>query len=327
MKTQITILGLGQIGTSIGLALVKHKDKIHRVGHDKYRVTANNAKGVDAVDQITLTLSGAVKDADIVILSLPFQEIYPVLKHIAEDLKDSALVIDTSPLKQPVLQWVEELLPKNCYYVGITPVVNSSFLKELDFGQDTAQPDLFEGCIMAVVSGSSSNEEAVNTAINLVQLLGAAPFFIDPAEIDGLMTMTHIMPRLVAAAMSKVSMDSPGWRESRKIAGKTYAQVTNPIVQDDMPAALAAALIYNQENTSRILNDLIRTLVEFRDLPDQKQLEEQFQNLQMTRDVWWLDREESRWLEAKGPQIPKGGGIFSQLLGIRQPKPPEDSKK
>ena len=76
MKTQISILGLGQIGTSIGLALTKYKDKVHRVGHDKYRVSANNAKGVDAVDKITLTLSGAVKDADIVLLALPFHEIH-----------------------------------------------------------------------------------------------------------------------------------------------------------------------------------------------------------------------------------------------------------
>lgn len=327
MKTQLTILGLGQIGTSIGLALAKYKDKIHRVGHDKYRINANNAKGVDAVDKTTLTLSGAVKEADIVLLSLPFQEIYPVMKHIAEDLKDDVLVIDTSPLKQPVVEWAEELLPDNCYYIGITPVLNSSYLNELGFGQDTAQPDLFEDCLMAVVSGRSANEDAINTTINLVQLLGASPYFIDPVEIDGLMTMTHILPRLLAAAFSKLSQEAPGWRESRKIAGKTYAQVTNPLVQDDLPGALAAVMIYNQENTTRLLNDLIRELVELRDLPDQDQLEALFQKLQKDRDVWWLDRQESRWIEAKGQDIPKGRGVLSQLLGIHSPKPPEDSKK
>ena len=327
MKTQITILGLGQIGTSIGLALAKYKDKILRVGHDKYRIAANNAKGVDAVDNITLTLSGAVKDADIILLSLPFQEIYPVMKHIAEDIKENALVIDTSPLKQPVVEWAEELLPASCHYVGITPVINSSYLNEFDFGQDTAQADLFEDCIMAVVSGRSANEEAINTTINLVQLLGASPYFIDPAEIDGLMTMTHILPLLVAVVMSKVSQEAPGWRESRKVAGKTYAQVTNPLVQDELPGALAAAMIYNQENTTRLLNDLIRELVELRDLPDQAQLEGLFQKLQKERDIWWLDREESRWIEAKGPQIPKGGGVLSQLLGIRPPKPPKEPKQ
>ena len=35
MPVQITIIGLGQIGASMGLALASHKDKILRIGHDK----------------------------------------------------------------------------------------------------------------------------------------------------------------------------------------------------------------------------------------------------------------------------------------------------
>ena len=35
MPVQITIIGLGQIGASMGLALAAHKDAILRVGHDK----------------------------------------------------------------------------------------------------------------------------------------------------------------------------------------------------------------------------------------------------------------------------------------------------
>ncbi len=35
MTIQITILGLGQVGTSIGLALAEKKDAIVRVGNDR----------------------------------------------------------------------------------------------------------------------------------------------------------------------------------------------------------------------------------------------------------------------------------------------------
>ena len=35
MPVQITIIGLGQIGASLGLALAAHKDKVATVGHDK----------------------------------------------------------------------------------------------------------------------------------------------------------------------------------------------------------------------------------------------------------------------------------------------------
>jgi prephenate dehydrogenase len=252
-----------------------------------------------------------------------------VLEHISQDLKEHAVVIDTGPLKQPVLKWAEELLPVDRYYIGFTPVINYDYLKEFDFGQDTAQPDLFDNCLMGVVSGKQANDEVMNLALNLVQMLGASPYFCDAAEIDGLMTMTHILPQLMAASLLKTSQETPGWREARKIAGKTYTQVTNPLIQDDSPATLAASLIYNQENNTRVLNDLIRTLVEIRDLSTtagQSELEELFSKLQSDRDIWLLNRKESRWIETKKMDIPKSG-FMSHLLGIRKPKLPKDKKE
>jgi len=328
MKIKFAILGLGQVGTSIGMILADHKDQFVRVGHDKSRVAVNQAKEKNAVDKITTTLSGAVKDADIVLLALPFQEIYPVLKHIAQDLKEDALVMDTGPLKQPVLKWAEELLPQNRYYVGLTPVIDSPYLEDLDFGPQTAQKDLFSNNLMAVVSGPRSSEAAVNAAVSLVQLLGASPYFTDPAEIDGLMTMTHIMPRLLAAALQKTTHNAPGWREARKFAGKAYTQLTNPLTQDDAPGALAAAVIYNQENTTRVLNDVIRTLVEMRDMsetPDQKELEELFAKLQKDRELWWADRRESRWTDIEMGEIPHRT-LISKIFGFGRPDPRQKDK-
>lgn len=328
MGIQITILGLGQIGTSIGMVLGENKGQIHRVGHDKSQDAVRKAKEKNAVDKVAITLSGAVKDADIVILALPFQEIYPVLEHISQDLKEDTLVLDTGPLKQPVIKWAEELLPENRHYVGITPVLNLSYLEDSDFGPETAQKDLFKDCLMAVVSGNQTNPEAVNMAVNLVQLLGASPYFTDPAEIDGLMTMTHIMPQLLAASLLKSTQDAPGWREARKIAGKPYTQVSTPFSQDDVADALAASVIYNQENTSRVMNDFIRTLVEIRDLSetaDQEKLEDLFTNLQKERDIWWADRQESSWIDAPKRDIPRSS-FLTQLFGFRKRNPPRKDK-
>lgn len=328
MGIQITILGLGQIGTSMGMILADNNDQIHRVGHDKSQDAVRRAKEKNAIDKVAITLSGAVKDADIVILALPFQEIYPVLKHISQDLKEDTLVLDTGPLKQPVIKWAEELLPENRHYVGVTPVLNFMCLEEFEFGPKTAQKDLFKNSLMAVVSGSQTNPDAVNMAVNLVQLLGASPYFTDPAEIDGLMTMTHIMPQLLAASLLKSTQDSPGWREARKIAGKPYTQVSSPFSQDDVAGALAATVIYNQENSSRVLNDFIRTLGEIRDLSettDQEKLEDLFTNLQKERDLWWADRRESRWVDFPKRDIPRST-FLAQLFGFGRSKPPREDK-
>jgi prephenate dehydrogenase len=322
MTIQVTILGLGQIGSSIGLALAKHKEEILRVGHDKDRYAVTFAKNNDVVDKHSITLTGAVEHADIVFLALPFQEIHPILEHICQDLKQGALVIDTGPLKEPVLKWIDELLPEGCDYVGFTPVIGSDYLNEFEFGPDTAAADLFKGSLMGIVGGKKTSEKAVNMAANLAQLLGASPYFSDSAEIDGLMTVSYFLPRLMAASLLKVSLDTPGWKEVRKLTGRAFSQVSSPLGQDEITGALAAGMINNPENTKRVLNDLIRVLIDFRDLDEsvgQDQLEESLTKLQQGRDLWLDDRKKGSWIDMPKTEY-RRRGMLSQLLGFKNRK-------
>ena len=43
MSVQITLIGLGQIGASIGLALAEQKELLQRMGHDKDPSVARQA--------------------------------------------------------------------------------------------------------------------------------------------------------------------------------------------------------------------------------------------------------------------------------------------
>ncbi len=329
MTLQLTIIGLGQIGCSVGMALSEHKGEILRVGHDKSPEAVSFAKENDAVDKTTLTLSGAVRDADIVLLALPLQEIRPVVEHIAQDLKERVLVLETSPLKVPVIAWMEELLPEGASYIGLTPVVKAEYLGEIDHGPETAHPDLFKDSLMGVTSSQTASKEAINMAANFVELLGASPYFADPGEMDGLMSLTHLLPQLLAAVMLEISQKAPGWRDARKFAGKHFAQMTNSFGKDEISGALAAWIDLNQENNTRLINDLIRALVELRDLnstPGREELEESFRSLQQGRDLWMDERDDSPWIAAEKIKIPERRGLLSQLLGFRKPRKREEDE-
>jgi len=146
--------------------------------------------------------------------------------------------------------------------------------------------------------------------------------------MDGLMSMVHLMPQVLAAAMLRISLDAPGWREARKVAGKPYYQLINPFGQDELPGALASSISNNQENTTRLINDLITALVEIRDLSDQTdqvEIEESFKKLQQGRDLWFANRKEGEWVDR--PKIEtRQGGVLSQLLGFMGPKQPREDK-
>ncbi|HQV93794.1 MAG TPA: prephenate dehydrogenase/arogenate dehydrogenase family protein, partial [Anaerolineales bacterium] len=120
MTVQITILGLGQVGSSIGLALASQKN-IKRVGHDKDYEVARLSQKAGAVDEIKINLPSSVSNANIVILSMPLHEIYDTLGYIAQDLQEGTVILDTAPAKGEVASWVGRLIPQERYYVGLSP--------------------------------------------------------------------------------------------------------------------------------------------------------------------------------------------------------------
>lgn len=322
MDNQISIIGLGQIGASVGMALGEFGDAILRVGYDRSQEVVDEAKRKGVVDKVSSTLTGSIEESDIILLALPMHEIRPALEEIADKLKPRALVVDTAPLKRPVLEWSQEILPEECYYVGFTPVLNPDYLHEDQFGIQAARQDLFHGGMMAVVSGSRVDEEALRVATNLIELLGADPFFVDAAEIDGLMTMTYIMPRLLAASLLNATLSKPGWQEGRKIAGRAYARVSGPLTPVDEPTSLASIVMNNQENVIRVIDDVIATLKEFRrdvDEGNQQLLLDTLTKVQEGRDLWWKDRLTASENDREGSHVARGGNLFSRLFGIGRP--------
>jgi prephenate dehydrogenase len=149
MAVQVTIIGLGQIGTSIGLALGEHHELVYRVGHDRELGIARKAEKMGALDKVMINLPSAARQADLILLCLPMDQIRETLALIAPDLKDSAVIMDTGPAKEVVAGWAAELLPAGRHYIGLTPVLNPVYLHEVDAGVDAARPDLFRGGVMA----------------------------------------------------------------------------------------------------------------------------------------------------------------------------------
>ena len=156
MAVQITIIGTGKIGTSIGLALAKHTDKLYRVGHDIHPEITRRAQKMGALDKVAYNLPGSVADADIVLLSLPIDQIHDTLKHITQDLKVGAVVMDTAPVKTAVAGWAKVLLLAGRYYVGLTPSINPKYILMEETGTDAGREDMFANSMMGIAAPSAA---------------------------------------------------------------------------------------------------------------------------------------------------------------------------
>jgi prephenate dehydrogenase len=328
MTVNVTIIGLGQIGASIGLALAAQSDQVKRIGHDKDVRISKQAEKMGAVDKSMINLPASVRDADLVLLALPTDQIRETMAIIGPELKDSAVVMDTAPVKEVVAAWAKELLPPGRFYVGLTPVLNPAYLQEHETGQEAAHADLFKGGLMVIVVPPSTASEAVKLADDLARLLGCSPLFADPLEVDSLMAATHTLPQLLAAALLNITVDQPGWREGRKLAGRAYAELTAPIVLLGGPEAVASSALLSHEHTVRAIDNLIAALQAFRsDIKEQDAaaLTERLELARAGREAWWGERQSARWGADEQPgsvEMPRPSDMFGRMFGLgRKPKP------
>ncbi len=324
MNVQITIIGLGQIGGSIGLALGSHKDLVTRWGNDLDLGVARRAEKLGAIDRVEINLPNSVRSADIVVLALPLDQIHETLSVIAPDLKEGAVVMDTAPIKEAVVGWAKELLPPNRHYIGLTPVLNPAYLDVRESGLESARADLFQNGMMIIVTPMGIASDAIKLAADFTRLLGATHIFADPVEVDSQIGATHILPQLLGAALLSITVDQPGWREGRKFAGRAFTQVSGA-VEFDPPAALANAALLNHQNVTRSIDSLIAALQGLRSdiqTQDQVALTETLQRAEKGRQVWWQQRQRAQWdLEENSPgELPAPGEWFGRLVGFGKRK-------
>lgn len=319
MTVKLTIIGLGQIGASLGLALASHKDQVTTLGHDRSPETARKAQKLGAVESINYNLPASIAGADVVILALPFDQVHETLKLIAQDLREDAVVMDTSPLKQAVAGWTRELFPPRRHYVGLTPALNPACLEQNTLGLEAARADLFQNGVVSIAASPGTAEGVLKLAADLVVMLGAQPIFTDLGEVDGVMASAHFLPVLASAALAETITGQPGWSDIRKMAGKPFSFATFALDQEE-PAALAEASQNNRENTLRVLDAYLASLRVLREAiaaGDRQGLVTHLESARRARANWQLERLKGDWrgVEYGNAELPRMGDILKQQVG------------
>ena len=326
MAIQITIIGLGQIGGSIGLALGGQKSALKRVGHDKKADVERAAQSKGAVDEVNHNLPSAVRDAEIVMLCLPVSQVRETLELIAPDLKEDVVVMDTSPVKSGVFEWARAILPPKRYLIGLVPAINPDVLHEIKFGFEAARADLFQKGLMIVDAPRGTPGDVVQLASDLARLLGSDPLLADPIESDGLMARMHLLPQLTAAALLNATVDQPGWMEARKVGGRAFAAVTAGLAYQDEIDSLRISAMQNRASTVYALDVMIAALQGMRndlDAGDEDGIAARLEQALEGRNNWMRDRLLAEWatgIERKPIDIPSfAERFFGSIFTKRDP--------
>jgi len=308
---RITIIGLGLIGGSLGLALKQAKlSNIEIVGHDKEPTASSKARKRGAIDKTEWSILRSVDKASMVIIATPVLTIKEVFKQIAEVLPPGAIVTDTGSTKTQVMEWAEELLPPSVSFIGGHPMAGKE-----SSGIDAASAEIFQGCTYCLIPSANAAPKAVQTVVGLADTVGAKPFFVDPVEHDSLVAAVSHLPIILSSSLVAATTASPGWREMSRLAATGFRDITrlasgDPIMNRDI-------CLTNRDGLVRWIDEYIVELKRYRALVAEggQELEKEFIRVWEARAKWLNQAKIPR--EAEGApvvEIPKASEQMGNLL-------------
>ena len=192
---KITIIGVGLIGGSFGLALKEKNPNFKIVGIDKQKII-EKAIARGAIDEGTISLEEGIKEADVVIIATPVKTILNLLPQINPFLKKGCLVTDTGSTKQQIIQKANKVLSKDVFFIGGHPMAGSE-----KYGIDSADSHLFHNKTYILTPIHKSNLVALEKISLLIKMIGAKKLILDPLEHDRIVSAVSHLPQIIAVSL------------------------------------------------------------------------------------------------------------------------------
>lgn len=285
-EPKMTIVGLGLIGSSLGLALQRSQPEFKVVGHDKDSTVARKAQDMGAVQKLERNLISAVEDAELVVIATSLPDVRQVLEATGPHLAPNCVVTDTSSIKGEILGWAEELLPDTVHFVGGHPLVGGH-----DLDSEAATAELFMGATYCIVPSAGAHPAAIELVTGMVNAVGAQPFFLDVTEHDGQVAGVEHLPMIMSAALLLSTTHAPSWRDLRRLPGETFWRATE--FPSSEPESVREVTLANRKNISRWIDSYVDSLREIQE------------KLTDDEESWGALLEEladsrTRWLKGRG---------------------------
>lgn len=190
---RLALIGTGLIGGSIARAARASGAAKTIVATARSPETRQRIRELGFADQVTETNAEAVRDADLVIVSIPVGASGPVAKEIAPNLKPGAILSDVGSVKGSVVRDMSPFVPAGVHFIPAHPVAGTE-----NSGPDAGFAELFVNrwCILTPVQ--DTEEPAVETLRAFWEKIGANVQVMTPEHHDLVLAITSHLPHLIA---------------------------------------------------------------------------------------------------------------------------------
>ncbi len=253
---RITIIGVGMLGGSFGMAVRKAGAAELVAGVDLDRATLDRARERGAIDAGYLDPAEGVAGADLVVLAAPVRSILEMLPGLAPLLGRETILFDLGSTKEAIVSAVAGLAGIR-RYVGGHPMAGTEHA-----GIEYADDGLLREATFALVPPSGVDEGAVELLTDLVRRIGARPVVISAERHDRIVSVTSHLPYLLSVVLA-LAAENLAREESRtgEFAASGYRDTTrlaasNVRVMADICLSNRGPLLRAVEEARRLLDGL-----------------------------------------------------------------------
>jgi prephenate dehydrogenase len=215
----LTIVGVGLIGGSIGLAAKRRGLAQRIIGVGRNQDSLDRARTLGIIDAGFLDLISAVQGAELVVFCTPVDQIAHQILAAAPLCAAGTLLTDAGSTKGQIIKTIEAQLPRNIAFVGSHPLAGSE-----KRGPEHADPDLFQDRLTVITPTSRTDPAAVERTKAFWQALGSRVRLMSPEDHDRALALTSHLPHLLACALAGIlppeltDLTASGFRDTTRIA-------------------------------------------------------------------------------------------------------------
>jgi prephenate dehydrogenase len=218
---KLTILGVGLIGGSIGLA-ARERGLAEVTGWVRRPERAAECVEAGAADRMAATIEEACVDADVVVCCASVGGLIEMGQRALDSAPEDCVVTDVGSTKQELV----EALGSDQRFIGGHPLAGAETA-----GVANARADLYEGARWYLTPTSDSEGVLLDRLQKLVKALGAKPVAIDAAEHDQAMAVVSHLPHVFANQLAvqgrpgseRLGAFGPSLRDGTRVAGSNPA--------------------------------------------------------------------------------------------------------
>ena len=283
----ITILGVGLIGGSLGLALKENGFRGKITGLGRRIETLDTALDRNAIDFATTDFKLGVEKVDLLIIGTPVSLISQMIKRVSAEIPNtkSVFVTDAGSVKTQVVREIDDFLNIQAYphihFVGSHPMAGSERT-----GVTAAKTNLFNNAKCIVTPSMHTSVAAIQVVTELWKFVGGNTIIISPTDHDHLIAGASHLAHLIASVLTQTTQSvqteslraldfaATGFRDTTRIAAGSpemwrdiflqNAEVLIPMVGSTIKTLERLKILMKNRDSAKI-EDFLAQAKEIRD--------------------------------------------------------------